>query len=155
MLCMCYIANILHILHICYTIIEFIVRKMKNLSERLLYFIEKELVVSIREFEKKIGVPYTTINRVIKNGSNIGIDKIEKIAKAYPRLNVDWLIIGEGEIYEDATPDKSILIIENLSQTVLKMSESENVRANNESRIISLVEKISSNFTIDFKKLVT
>lgn len=72
-----------------------------NLGNRLRYFIEKQLFISIGEFEKKLEFSQGTIYRVINKGSNIGVDKIEVIAKKYPYLNMDWLIAGEGEMLED------------------------------------------------------
>lgn len=76
-----------------------ILNKMIDFPSRLMQFIEYELHISVREFEKNVNLPQGTIQRAI-NGTNIGIDKIVAISKMYPDLNMDWLISGEGAMYD-------------------------------------------------------
>lgn len=135
---------------------------MENFAERLFYFIDNHLDTSVRNFEKKIQVSYSSIDKAIKQGTNIGLDKVIKIAKAYPELNIDWLLTGEGEMIE--SPNKNgnnsnaLNIIEKLSDSIQLMTEaglansksiqalteSELLRANNESRLITILEKTSA-----------
>lgn len=70
---------------------------MTNFSERLMYFIEKQLHISVREFEKNANLPQGSIQRAI-NGTNMGIDKLSLISQYYPDLDMDWLISGEGNM---------------------------------------------------------
>lgn len=72
---------------------------MKTFSDRLLHFIDNQLHISVREFEKNLNLPQGTIQRAI-NGTNMGIDKLQLIAEYYPELNMDWLIGGDGPMFE-------------------------------------------------------
>lgn len=46
-------------------------------------------------FEQKCGLANGYISKI---KGNIGVQKLEGIARAYPELNKDWLITGEGEM---------------------------------------------------------
>ena len=72
---------------------------MTNFSERLMYFIENQLHISVREFEKNANLPQGSIQRAI-NGTNMGIDKLSLISQYYTDLNMDWLISGEGNMID-------------------------------------------------------
>lgn len=64
------------------------------MKERLLAFIEKKRI-SKSEFERRSGLS----NGYVKNiGDSIGSKILENILKAYPDLNRDWLLTGEGEM---------------------------------------------------------
>jgi transcriptional regulator with XRE-family HTH domain len=62
----------------------------------------KELInllkLSGNAFAKKLNVSPSAINTVIgPRQSKPSTDLLEKIGEAYPRVNMDWLIIGRGE----------------------------------------------------------
>ena len=81
---------------------------MNNFSDRLLHFIDNQLHISVREFEKNLNLPQGTIQRAI-NGTNMGIDKLSLIAEYYPELNMDWLIGGDGPMFEPEKLEQSII----------------------------------------------
>lgn len=70
-----------------------------DFGQRLSYLIERQLFMTIREFEKKCELAQGSIQRAI-NGTNIGIDKLEIISKKFPQINMDWLVSGDGEVIE-------------------------------------------------------
>ena len=67
------------------------------IKERIQVLIEA-LEVSGREFCKSIGQS-NSWNRTI--GKNIGTDIVVKILSTYPQVNINWLVLGEGEIFID------------------------------------------------------
>ena len=67
------------------------------IKERIQVLIEA-LDVSGREFCKSIGQS-NSWNRTI--GKNIGTDIVVKILSTYPQVNINWLVLGEGEIFID------------------------------------------------------
>lgn len=76
---------------------------MQTVADRIFYIIEKDENLNETQFSKKIGVSQSTIYslRRSKDGyvkSNI----IAGIRKVYPRLNLDWLLFGEGEMFVDS-----------------------------------------------------
>lgn len=119
----------------------------ENFGDRLRYFIERQLFMNIKEFEKKCNFSTGTIHRAIKNGSNIGVDKLEVIAKIHPELNIDWLLTGEGAMIDGnhtLSDNKNLEVnaninykdnsdlITKLSSALLSLTENNKIRAENE-----------------------
>jgi putative phage repressor len=75
-----------------------------TVKERIKKFIEAEKI-SISTFEKGIEVSNGYINSISKN---IGIDKLNLILEKYPKLNLEWLITGKGEMYKPSLPVATI-----------------------------------------------
>ncbi len=112
--------------------------------------------IAISRFEKNAGLSNGYFNQVKKRPS---LDKIRGIIEAFPDLNTDWLLTGEGEMlkgstvqttYGDNSPningnDNSVTIGET---AVLKerVKALEAVLAEKE-RLIKLYEKILENGT--------
>ncbi|MBQ8223954.1 MAG: hypothetical protein IJZ86_01125 [Bacteroides sp.] len=71
------------------------------IRERILALI-KELGVSGREFCKIIGQSEGW-NRTI--GNSIGTDAVVKILTAYPIVNINWLVLGKGEMFLNNTSE--------------------------------------------------
>ena len=65
-----------------------------GIKERLLIFV-KSLGVSRSEFERRSCLSNGYINN-IREG--MGADKVENVLRAYPQLNRNWLLTGEGEM---------------------------------------------------------
>ena len=73
---------------------------MLKTIDRLMQFI-KYAGLSARQFDLSIGAGNGYTLRMQKNSASIGSDVIETILKAYPQLNVVWLITGEGEMLKE------------------------------------------------------
>lgn len=72
------------------------------MKDRILQLIE-HLNVSVREFEIKCGLSNGYVKAMRKS---LGVDKLENVLKAYPNVNRDWLISGEGTMLRtDATSE--------------------------------------------------
>lgn len=65
--------------------------------QRIREFIEFK-DVSDRKFAETIGVPQTTISSLFKRGNEPNISIISAILKAYPIINMEWLISGNGSM---------------------------------------------------------
>lgn len=68
-------------------------------KERLKKYI-KYLNIPISAFEKSIGVGNAYVNSI---SQSIQPDKLLLIVEKYPDLNIEWLIIGKGEMLKSAT----------------------------------------------------
>ncbi len=66
----------------------------QSVKNRLIEFIVFKNI-SIHKFEKDVGFSQGYIKNISKS---IQPDKMEKIAKIYPELNLGWLMTGEGEM---------------------------------------------------------
>ncbi|SNC62251.1 hypothetical protein SAMN06265337_0633 [Hymenobacter gelipurpurascens] len=69
---------------------------MKTINSRIAHLIAIE-GLNNNSFAKRIGVSSTTISYLVgERQSRPGFDVIEKIAVAFPDINMDWLIRGTG-----------------------------------------------------------
>lgn len=52
--------------------------------------------ISVRLFEKSIGMSNGSFASQLKNDKTIGVDKVENILHIYSEINPDWLLTGTG-----------------------------------------------------------
>lgn len=67
---------------------------MNTQKERLLSFIEA-LGFSMREFERTLGVSNGTVRHM---SDTLSANLKDKISANFPQLNMDWLLLGSGEM---------------------------------------------------------
>lgn len=58
-------------------------------------------------FEKAIGMSNGYLSSTLSNNRSIGADVLLKIMKAFPELDMGWLISGEGEMLK-SNPSQSV-----------------------------------------------
>ena len=56
-------------------------------------------------FYKEVGLSNGFLDKATKN---IGASKIEQILKAYPEINPDWFLTGEGNMLKKDIPNTSV-----------------------------------------------
>lgn len=63
----------------------------------------QNLIISLKinglQFSKAIGVSQSFVSSMSKGHSKISRAVIDRIGKAFPRVNIHWLITGQGEMY--------------------------------------------------------
>ena len=57
--------------------------------------------MNVSDFEKSISVGNGYVTNISRS---IGVDKIEKKKKIYPHLNIEWLLVGVGEMVVNRSP---------------------------------------------------
>ncbi|MFN4248952.1 MAG: hypothetical protein ACK4EY_14590 [Flavipsychrobacter sp.] len=62
--------------------------------------------ISQAAFDAAIGAGKGYIGKQIKNSGSVGSDILEKIFRAYPELNIIWLITGTGEMLNTPSSNK-------------------------------------------------
>ena len=67
---------------------------MEDFKNRILEYIESQLGISQREFEKRCGLAQGTIPSIRVKGPSV--DVWMKISNTYPDLNLNWLVAGRG-----------------------------------------------------------
>lgn len=70
------------------------------MKERLLLLIEN-LAISRAAFERTCGLSNGYVNNI---KGNIGAKALESILRAYPTINREWLLYGEGSMIKPTTP---------------------------------------------------
>lgn len=68
---------------------------METVKERLLLFLQNE-GISNSEFARKMGLSAAYVGAMRKSMPE---EKVSRLIELYPRLNRDWLLYGEGEMY--------------------------------------------------------
>lgn len=71
------------------------------MNQRLQQFINAENI-SQSQFADNIGVARASVSHIIAGRNKPGFDFILGMTRAYPALNVDWLITGKGKMYRQA-----------------------------------------------------
>lgn len=69
---------------------------MKTVKDRIIAFIQNK-GLSVREFEQRTGLSNGAVSKM---GNSPRLIIVEKIMSAFPELNRDWLVSGEGEMFQ-------------------------------------------------------
>jgi len=69
------------------------------MKERLMQLLDLEQLTPSK-FADIIGVQRSSVSHVISERNKPSFDFIQKTLKAFPGLNAEWLILGEGSMYE-------------------------------------------------------
>ena len=73
---------------------------MDNAKNRILYFLGEEKI-PVRQFESAAGLSNGYMRQLRNTPSN---DKLSAISAAYPQLNMDWVLTGNGEMLVEDMP---------------------------------------------------
>ena len=68
------------------------------MNNRLQQFLAAENI-SQSQFADSIGVARASISHILSARNKPGFDFIESMARRYPSLNLEWLITGNGRMY--------------------------------------------------------
>jgi len=68
-------------------------------SERLKHLLDSQNL-SVTQFGKKVGVSRDTLNKMFAKGSDPKLHLLQKCLELYPNLNIEWLILGKGEMWK-------------------------------------------------------
>lgn len=104
-------------------------------KQRLATF-AKSQQISVRKFERSCGLTEGYINAIRVAP---GPDKVAMILKAYPELNVDWLLTGEGEMVKKE--EKVSGEVKRLMDLVLSQQETIRSQAETIIKLASAVAK--------------
>ncbi len=61
--------------------------------------------LSKKEIAKQCGIPSSTFNRYIDNGTQPTVKNLERIASTFSQLNIEWLVMGKGDAVKQAPSD--------------------------------------------------
>jgi DNA-binding XRE family transcriptional regulator len=50
------------------------------------------------KFAERVGIMPTTLDHILKGHKNATLDIFKKIAFAFPEINIDWIVLGKGNM---------------------------------------------------------
>jgi len=74
-----------------------------NINSRISKIIEEE-GLSVLAFERSLGTR-STIDKAIKNNTDLSISWITKIIEKYPKYSIEWLLKGKGQMLNEYNND--------------------------------------------------
>jgi phage repressor protein C with HTH and peptisase S24 domain len=77
---------------------------MQTIKDRVLEFIKAE-EISVKRFETRASLSNGAVSKM---GDNTRRKILDKIVSAYPQLNMNWLLTGEGEMLSKNEPKPEI-----------------------------------------------
>lgn len=76
------------------------------MNERLSQIVEY-YGLSVREFERLIGVSEGVINKTLARNTGLKAETIQKIVEKFPQISLNWILLGEGEMLLNEPQDTS------------------------------------------------
>jgi transcriptional regulator with XRE-family HTH domain len=116
----------------------------------------KQLTIS--SFSRKIGlVNGVTISKIINQNRKPSSKTIGRIINAFPKINYDWLVNGEGEMLKGSNePKGNVVNDENLTLTSTQLMDFMKTyypytTAESEERIVSIIKESQNEIISDLK----
>ena len=80
-----------------------------KMQERFKQLLEEKNLTATR-FAAMIKVNASAMSHILNGRSKPGFDVLDKIAQAFPDVNLNWLISGKGSLYNNriSTPAKEV-----------------------------------------------
>jgi hypothetical protein len=110
--------------------------------DRLMQFI-KHAGMSARQFDLSIGASNGYTLRMLKNNASIGSDVIENIVATYPKLNLVWLITGEGEMLKSEANSLNFNQLPKEKQSEIEQIIERKIRERQERELRSLLKDVT------------
>ena len=70
---------------------------MESTTERI-KMIMKYYSLDEKTFADKVRIMPTTLDHILKGHKNPTLDIFKKIAFAFPEINIDWIVLGKGNM---------------------------------------------------------
>lgn len=109
------------------------------MKDRLLQLLDLEHLTPSK-FADLIGVQRSSVSHILSGRNKPSFDFLQKTLTAFSGLRADWLLLGEGQIYDqmgrepsdlfdraEKKPDEQIELSETIEQTVEPPSEADEV----------------------------
>lgn len=121
------------------------------MEERLLKLLDIEQLSSSK-FADAIGVQRSSVSHILSGRNKPSFDFLQKTLKAFPYLNADWLILGEGKMYENEEVALGGNLFDQPLDTSTETVEKESVFMQNQVTESPLESNISEDDELDAEK---
>ena len=127
--------------------------KSVRLNEAYEWLRYRKLVSSKREFAEHIGIDKTNLSSAFNGMEKYLTDNLFiKISEAFPELNQDWLLTGEGNMlkeqsvstyYENTNQQQNDMNIQELLEAIKRRDQQMDEMLSQQGRLIAIIENIS------------
>ena len=101
------------VIHVCYKckfaksniVVTFVTLKHRGMQNRFKQLLEEKNLTANR-FAALIKVNASAMSHILNGHRKPGFDVLGKIAQAFPDVNLNWLISGEGPAYNQMADEK-------------------------------------------------
>lgn len=69
------------------------------MKDRIIQIMQMEGLTNA-EFAEKIGISTSSLSHIFNGRNKPSLEVVMRIHKAYPHININWLLYGEGEMLE-------------------------------------------------------
>jgi transcriptional regulator with XRE-family HTH domain len=87
------------------------------MKERLLQLIDLEHLTPSK-FADLIGVQRSSVSHILSDRNKPSFDFLQKTLKTFPGLKADWLMLGEGPMYEQMGRESGDLFSQDVPETL-------------------------------------
>ena len=101
----------------------------------------KSLGIKQGEFGKKIGLSPAMMSHVLKSQKGVRAELLKDICEAYPDLNPEWLLLGKGEMWRDASNGNQTVKFKGRDKNRINISQGDQVLGNDGSPDVALLEE--------------
>ena len=84
----------------------------ENTDNWLRTLIEELEMPSTAEFCRKAGLNRGLVDKLTAGAHSPRMDTLEKIKKAFPQTNMNWLVSGSGDVLEEVLDDEEAVILD-------------------------------------------
>ncbi|MDB9882908.1 hypothetical protein OAD66_07225 [Bacteroidia bacterium] len=93
-------------------------------------------------FSQATGISTVILSHISSGRNKVSLTAVEQILKAFPNINAEWLILGQGQIFKDGL-DSSLTseLFENIEEM---QSELEKFKKVTEIKILKIKSSLSS-----------
>lgn len=86
-------------------------------------------------FADAIGVQRSSMSHILNGRNNPSLDFVVKTLQRFPRVNTEWLLLGQGNMYNDGQPPAE--------QPVRELSIFDSVPEPTQKKVLPVVEKVT------------
>ena len=73
----------------------------------------QEEKLTATQFADKIGVQRSSVSHILSGRNNPSVDFVTKILKGFPKIDSEWLVLGNGNMKKNITPDNIVSVQDN------------------------------------------
>lgn len=96
------------------------------------------------KFSKATGIQTATLSHILSGRNNASLEQLKKIASRFNKINREWLIFGDGDMYSRESKSKEPSLFDNIEPNINKSDISVPVPNRNFSSILSSIQEKSA-----------